>query len=235
MPTENESGQRAAIICDSVWKIFRSKSSIVKALQNVSFQISENEVVCVRGSSGSGKSTLLSIVGGLEQPTKGEVTTLGRRHSDLNEIELSEVRRTQFGFVFQELALIPHLTVAENVVAPLLLAGAPRKAFWDAARDLLWRVGLTDRERHLPRELSAGERQRVSIARSLINRPRILVADEPTANLDEKNIDTIIELFRELGSDGTTVVVATHENRFETVAHRVLWLDAGFLVQMSVK
>jgi putative ABC transport system ATP-binding protein len=223
----------AVVSCERVWKIFRSSAEIVKAVQDVSLEVKQGEFLCVRGPSGSGKSTLLTILGALEPPTKGEVSALGLRYGALSSYELSRFRRLRVGFVFQELSLIPHLTASENVIAPRLFDGVGKRRLTTIADDLLRRVGLENRSRHYPRQLSYGERQRIALARAIVNDPKILIADEPTANLDPANVERIVTILNELCSRGTAVIVATHDVRLEQAADRVLGMSNGMLTGNS--
>jgi len=218
-----------ALSCSDVWKVFRSGRVIVKAVQGVSLTVQKGQIVCVRGPSGSGKSTLLSLLGALDTPTKGEVFGLGMRYVDLTMFELSRLRRNHYGFVFQELSLIPHLTAAENAVAPRMFEGISQRELREQSSCLLEKVGLLHRASHYPRELSYGERQRVAIARALSNAPAIVFADEPSANLDNGNVERLVEVFKELQRGGTTIVVATHDVRLEGMAAQILSMNDGIL------
>lgn len=226
---DNHSTSESALACADVWKVFRSGRAIVKAVQNASLTVQRGEVVCLRGPSGSGKSTLLSMMGGLERPTKGEISGLGKLYSQLTMFELSELRRRFFGFVFQELSLIPHLTAAENLVAPRLFQGFPRKLLTQQGEKLLEMVGLSHRATHYPRELSYGERQRVAIGRALANDPSIVFADEPTANLDNANVERLARVIEGLRMKRVTVLMVTHDNRIEGVASRFFSMNDGVL------
>ncbi len=215
--------------CIDVWKIFRSGDSIVKALQDVSLTIRKSELFCIRGPSGSGKTTLLNLLGALDSATKGEVFGLGLAYRSLSSRELARVRRDYLGFVFQELSLIPHLTALENVLLPCMFDRTSHKELQERASALLQKVDALHRASHLPRQLSAGERQRVGIARALVREPRVILADEPTANLDNKNVEKVVAIFQDLCNNGVTIVVATHDDRIEKAAHRVVWINDGIL------
>ena len=182
------------------------------------------------GPSGSGKSTLMHIMAGLDKPTNGDVAIAGTRVSDLNDTQLTRLRREHIGFVFQFFNLLPMLTAEENVLLPLSLAGEkPDKAFFD---DMLNRVGLSDRLSHRPAELSGGQQQRVAIARALVSRPTVVFADEPTGNLDSKTGGEILDLMREsVDAYGQTTVMVTHEARAAAIADRILFLADGLIVK----
>jgi putative ABC transport system ATP-binding protein len=199
----------------------------VHALDGVSFEITRGEMVAVVGPSGSGKTTLLNLLGCLDVPTSGELRIDGKDTRTMGERELTRFRRERVGFVFQNFGLIPTLTVAENVMLPALFAGKrPR----DRADSLLERVGLTKRRDHRPHELSGGEMQRTAVARALVNNPPLLLADEPTGNLDTATGESIIQLFHELNGDGLTVIVVTHNEDLAAACGRKLELKDGRLL-----
>jgi putative ABC transport system ATP-binding protein len=202
----------------------------VDALRGVSLDVGSGELVAVMGPSGSGKSTLMHILAGLDKPTGGTVTIAGQEITQLSDRQLTLLRRKHIGFVFQFFNLLPMLTAEENVVLPLSIAGEePDKRWLD---DLLDRTGISDRRRHRPAELSGGQQQRVAIARSLVTRPTILFADEPTGNLDSKTSGEILELLREsVNAYGQTTVMVTHEPRAAAIADRVLFLADGLIVR----
>jgi putative ABC transport system ATP-binding protein len=202
----------------------------VDALRGVSLDVQVGELVAVMGPSGSGKSTLMHILAGLDKPTAGTVTIAGEEITALDDRALTMLRRKHIGFVFQFFNLLPMLTAEENVVLPLSIAGANADERW--LDDLLDRTGIADRRTHRPSELSGGQQQRVAIARSLVTRPTILFADEPTGNLDSKTGGEVLELLREsVNAYGQTTVMVTHEPRAAAIADRVLFLADGLIVR----
>lgn len=228
--TETKASQSAAR-ADDVWKLFKLGDEIVKALKGVSVDIAEGELACFMGPSGSGKSTLLHLLGGLERPTKGEISIHGHSLADLTESQLSLMRHQHVGFIFQSFNLIPLLTATENVELPLVFEDLDRKEIRDRAHSLLERVGLGHRLDHTPNKMSGGEQQRVAIARALVAEPKLLLADEPTGNLDSKTGDEIFGLIRSLARDeGTTIVMVTHDPTAAARADRVLTLKDGLVV-----
>jgi putative ABC transport system ATP-binding protein len=202
----------------------------VDALRGVSIDVRAGELVAVMGPSGSGKSTLMHILAGLDRPTGGEVSIDGTEISRIGDTELTKLRRSKIGFVFQFFNLLPMLTAEENVVLPLSIAGEKVDPAWLA--DLLTKTGLSDRRTHRPSELSGGQQQRVAIARALVSKPAIVFADEPTGNLDSKTSGEILELMRDsVESYGQTTVMVTHDARAAAIADRVLFLADGLIVQ----
>jgi putative ABC transport system ATP-binding protein len=209
-------------------------ATAVDALRGVSLDVEAGELVAVMGPSGSGKSTLMHILAGLDKPTSGTVTIAGEEITALDDRRLTLLRRRHIGFVFQFFNLLPMLTAVENIVLPLTIAGTKAEAPWLA--ELLERTGLTARSSHRPAELSGGEQQRVAIARSLITRPTILFADEPTGNLDSRTGGEILELIRtSVDTYGQTTVMVTHEPRAAAIADRVLFLADGLIVRELAK
>jgi putative ABC transport system ATP-binding protein len=201
----------------------------VHALDNLSFSFGPGEYWAVMGSSGSGKSTLLNILGCIDRPTQGEYRVRGQAVSELDDDELSELRSKELGFIFQSYNLIPQLNVLENILMPVLYQENPEEGIEERGRFLAERVGLGDRLAHRPAELSGGQQQRVAIARSLINDPALILADEATGNLDSKTAGEILELFDELHAEGKTILVVTHEPRVGERADRILRLKDGAL------
>ncbi len=210
-------------------RYYRRGSETVRALDGVDLDIRAGESVCILGPSGSGKTTLVNLLSALDAPTSGELTIAGRRVDGLPERELVAVRRGWLGFVFQQFHLLPTLTVAENIALPLLFLG--RRAEPDAIGRVIEAVGLADRARHLPKELSGGEMQRVAVGRALVIRPRVLIADEPTGNLDRRTGEAIFSLFeRTVRQDGVALVLTTHNLALAARCDRSLSLADGKLL-----
>ena len=220
-----------AIEMRSVTKQFEGKRSAVTALDNITLQIERGEMVSMVGASGSGKSTLLNLIGGLDQATSGEIRIDGAALDGLNDEQLTGMRREKIGFVFQFFHLLPTLSCVENVSVPLHIRRWPRKKIDERARELLNRVGLGERLEHLPDELSGGERQRVAIARALAIYPPILLADEPTGNLDSGTGAEILRLIHDLHRDlGSTVVIVTHDPELARSCPRTITLKDGRII-----
>jgi putative ABC transport system ATP-binding protein len=201
----------------------------VHALGGVTLRVDRGEFVAIVGPSGSGKSTLLFAMGGLATPTAGHVFLDETRVYDLDREARAALRRTEIGFVFQTFNLVPYLTCLENVALPALLAARPRAEAFEAAARVLERLGMSARRNHRPAELSVGERQRVGIGRALVNGPRVLLADEPTGNLDPATADQVVGLLRELNREGQTIVMVTHDLRLADQAGRIVRLRSGEL------
>jgi putative ABC transport system ATP-binding protein len=212
------------------WKSYGVGGQNVDALADVSLDIPPGHFLAVMGPSGSGKSTLLHILGLLDVPTRGTYELNGRLVSSLGEVELARIRNAEIGFVFQVFHLLPRATAQRNVELPLLYAGIPPKERSERAREALASVGLSDRAGHLPNELSGGQRQRVAIARALVNRPSLLLADEPTGNLDTRAGREIIEILERRNAEGTTVVLVTHDHAIARSARDSVFLVDGRLV-----
>jgi putative ABC transport system ATP-binding protein len=214
----------------NVSRVFRRGADEVRALDHVTLYIEKGRFVALMGPSGSGKSTLLNILAGLDRPNEGTVTVAGRRLNDLSEDELAHFRSRHVGFVFQFFNLIPVLSARDNVALPLLLTHLRKAERRERADTALRVVGLADRAEHAPNQLSGGEQQRVAIARAIVSDPEIVVADEPTGDLDAKNAEEILALLRDLHSDfGKTVVLVTHDPRGEEYADDIHHLDKGVL------
>jgi len=212
---------------EGVSRIFEVGDSQVHALRALDLRIAADEYVSIMGPSGSGKSTLLHILGCLDRPSAGHYRLDGRPVDGLNETELARIRRETVGFVFQSFHLVPRLTAAQNVELPLLFAGVEPKKRHHLAREALARVGLQERERHRPDQLSGGERQRVAIARAIVMRPNLLLADEPTGNLDTKSGTAIVELLEELNGRGLCLIVVTHDPQIAARARRRIRIVDG--------
>lgn len=210
-------------------KTYIMGSEKVEALKDVTIDIRENEYVALMGPSGSGKSTLMNLMGCLDSPTRGEYWLNGKEVSTMDDSELAEVRNRDIGFVFQTFNLLPRLTALDNVALPLVYAGVSREERRDKSRKTLESVGLGDRVTHKPNELSGGQRQRVAVARALVNSPAIILADEPTGNLDSKTSNEIMGLFEEIHQKGNTVIIVTHENDIAMYAHRIIRLRDGLV------
>jgi putative ABC transport system ATP-binding protein len=202
----------------------------VHALQGVSLDVERGDYVAIVGPSGCGKSTLLNLIGVIDQPTSGTVEIGGKRVDDMSDWEATSFRLHNIGFVFQRFYLMPILTAMENVALPMAEAGLPREEQRDRAAELLAYVGLSNRERHRPSQLSGGEQQRVAIARALANRPALILADEPTGELDAHTGAEIISLFKRLNADGATIVVVTHDEDLATAAKRKIHMRDGKIV-----
>ena len=201
----------------------------VEALKNVSLDIAKNEYVALMGPSGSGKSTLMNLLGCLDSPTRGEYWLNGTEVSTMDDGELASVRNKEIGFVFQTFNLMPRLSALENVALPLVYAGIGKEERLEKARKVLESVGLGDRVMHKPNELSGGQRQRVAVARALVNDPAIILADEPTGNLDTKTSYEIMGLFEEIHKAGNTVILVTHEQDIALHAHRIVRMRDGLI------
>jgi putative ABC transport system ATP-binding protein len=211
----------------NIVKNYQVGSVIVRALRSVSLNINKNEYVAIMGPSGSGKSTLMNILGCLDTPTKGQYVLNGTDVSKMEDDQLAEIRNKEIGFVFQTFNLLPRYTALENVTLPLIYAGIPRHEREEHAKRTLDEVGLGDRMHHKPNELSGGQRQRVAIARALVNTPSIILADEPTGNLDSKTSYDIMGLLDKIHELGNTVIVVTHEEDIARHAHRIIKLMDG--------
>jgi putative ABC transport system ATP-binding protein len=201
----------------------------IEVLKGISFDIFKNEYVALMGPSGSGKSTLMNILGCLDTPTSGKYILNGKDVSRTSDNELAEVRNNEIGFVFQQFNLLPRLTAVENVALPLVYAGIPKKQRTEKAMEMLKKVDLVDRSHHKPNEMSGGQNQRVAIARALVNDPSIILADEPTGNLDSKTSYEIMDIFTKIHESGNTVILVTHEEDISHYAHRIIRLRDGII------
>ncbi|WP_248959468.1 ABC transporter ATP-binding protein [Sphaerisporangium perillae] len=220
----------AAVRACGLVKTHGQGQSGVRAVDEVDLEVPQGQMLAVMGPSGCGKSTLLHLLGGLERPTGGEVWVAGRRIDTLSERALARLRRRSVGFIFQAFHLVEELSAAENVELPALLAGRSRREARRRASLLLERVGLADRARHLPSQLSGGQRQRVALARALVNDPLVVLADEPTGNLDTAATFDVLRIFEELRSAGQTFVIVTHDERVAATADRLVSMRDGMFV-----
>ncbi len=221
------------IVLEDLEKTFYLGDNPVLAIRDLNLIVTKGEFLCLMGPSGCGKSTLLNLIGGLDRPTNGSIFVEGINITLLDENDLCLYRRRQLGFVFQSFNLLPQFTALENVELPLIFAGVERQERLRLSQELLEQVGLGDRLSHRPPELSGGQQQRVAIARALINRPAILLADEPTGNLDTASGGEIMALFRNLNEQRITCIIATHDREVATHAHRVIVLRDGAVVQIE--
>jgi len=241
MPTQLEEAQQSTearpnangpetgdvIVTDNLWKTYEMGDQQVNALRGVNLRIKHNEYVAIMGPSGSGKSTLMNLIGCLDSPTRGRYWLNGHDVSELNDDELARIRNKEIGFVFQTFNLLARATSLHNVELPLIYNGTPAAERVARAKAVLESVNLGARMMHKPNELSGGQRQRVAIARALVNKPSIILADEPTGNLDSKTGDEIMALFDDLHANGNTIVVVTHEPDIAEYAHRIVTIRDG--------
>ncbi len=225
---------RKVISVDSLRKTYVMGTTKVHALQSITLDILENEYVALMGPSGSGKSTLMNLLGCLDTPTKGNYILNDNEVSKMTDADLATIRNKEIGFVFQTFNLLPRLTSLENVALPLIYGGVGKKARLEKAQHVLDTVGLGDRVHHKPNELSGGQRQRVAIARALVNDPSIILADEPTGNLDTKTSVEIMGILERIHSEGNTIILVTHEPDIAEHAHRIIRLRDG-LVETDVQ
>ncbi len=210
-----------------LWKTYEMGDELIHALSGVTFEIRKNEYVAIIGPSGSGKSTLMNLIGCLDTPSKGEYWLNGKNVAQMDDDELAMIRNREIGFVFQTFNLLPRATALHNVELPLIYNGTPAATRIEMARKALESVELGNRMGHKPNELSGGQRQRVAIARALVNRPSIILADEPTGNLDSKTSEEIMQLFESLHARGNTIILVTHEPDIAAHAHRVISIRDG--------
>ncbi len=232
---KNESDAKTLIEVKNLSRTYIMGEVQVRALNNVTFAIKRREFSAIMGKSGSGKSTLLHQLGLLDIPTSGEIIMDGKNILELSESQKVSFRLKRFGYIFQEYALIPELTALENVYLPAMALGRKKEEYVKAGAEVLEQVGLGTRLHHRPRELSGGEQQRVAVARALINKPDILLADEPTANLDSVSSKQVIELFQKLNQEtGLTILIVTHEPEDRKYVSGVIWLKDGELAEQEI-
>jgi len=218
------------ITVDKINKTYKNGSLELQVLKNISFKVDKGEFLAIMGSSGSGKSTMMNILGCLDNQYEGRYILDGIDISKSTENELSEIRNRKIGFIFQSFNLLPRLTALENVELPLVYSSIPKEERHKRANELLEMVGLKDRTHHRPNELSGGQRQRVAIARALVNNPSIILADEPTGNLDSKSEEEIIEILQKLNKMGKTIVIVTHEPSIGEIAERKIIFKDGEII-----
>jgi len=218
------------ITVDNISKTYKNGSLELQVLKNISFKVDKGEFLAIMGSSGSGKSTMMNILGCLDNQYEGKYILDGIDISKSSENELSEIRNKKIGFIFQSFNLLPRLTALENVELPLVYSSVPKEERHKRANELLEMVGLKDRTHHRPNELSGGQRQRVAIARALVNNPSIILADEPTGNLDSKSEAEIIEILQKLNKMGKTIVIVTHEPNIGEIAQRKIVFKDGEII-----
>lgn len=212
-------------------KTYKVARAEVHALQNINLEIGDNELVAIVGPSGSGKSTLMQMIGGIDKPTSGEILVNGKNIAKFNDSELSNYRNSTIGFIFQMFYLQNYLTVLENIQIPLFFRNISRSERENAAVEVAKQVGMIDRANHLPKELSGGQMQRVAIARALVGKPQIVLADEPTANVDRTNSDEIMKLFRKIHSENnSTIIVVTHDEKVAESCDRIIRIEDGKIV-----
>ena len=231
--TDLDTREGPVILTKGLAREYRLEGEVVHALRGVDLAISRNEFVAVMGPSGSGKSTLMNLIGCLDTPTAGEYWLNGQRVSDMNDHELARIRNREIGFVFQTFNLLPRATSLHNVELPLIYAGVATKERRRRAAQALTRVGLGDRMSHRPSELSGGQRQRVAVARALVTEPSIILADEPTGNLDSGTGEEIMQLLERLYEQGQTIILVTHEHDIAAHARRQVHIKDGLIAQDS--
>lgn len=223
------------ILLDEIKKNYIMGKQVLPVLKGISLTVKQNEYIALMGPSGSGKSTLMNILGCLDSPSGGTYILNGHDVSKMPDHQLADIRNKEIGFVFQQFNLLPRLTALENVALPLVYAGVPKKQRIEMAMEVIKKVDLESRHHHKPNEMSGGQCQRVAIARALVNNPSIILADEPTGNLDSKTSYEIMNIFSKIHSDGNTVVLVTHEEDISNYAHRVIRLRDGVIESDKIK
>jgi len=219
------------ILIDNLWKIYSNGNIQVEALKGINIHIEEGEFVAIMGPSGSGKSTLMNILGCLDKPTKGRFRLDNEKIEELDDIQLAAIRNKKIGFVFQSFNLLPRINAFKNVELPMIYANIPSNLRQENALKALKKVGLEDRLHHKPNELSGGQKQRVAIARALVNNPAVILADEPTGNLDSKSSEEIMDIFKQLNDEGVTIIIVTHERDIAERAKRIITFKDGEIVE----
>ena len=220
---------------ENIIKNYYVGTVVVKALRSISLNIEENEYVAIMGPSGSGKSTLMNLLGCLDTPTEGSYILNGNDVSKMEDNELAEIRNSEIGFIFQTFNLLPRYNALENVTLPLIYAGKSKSERIERAKEVLANVGLADRMDHKPNELSGGQRQRVAVARALVNKPSIILADEPTGNLDSSHGEEVMDLLSELNNNGTSVIIVTHSLRDAEYGQRIIRLFDGQIINEDIR
>jgi len=224
-------GAQHLIEISNMYKLYRMGSNVINALNNINLKIEKHEFTAITGPSGSGKSTLMNMLGCLDTPTSGTYRLDGREVSKLNDDQLAEIRNYKIGFIFQGFNLLMKLTAIENVELPLVYQGISARERYSRAKQALESVGLGDRLHHKPNELSGGQQQRVAIARALVSAPPIILADEPTGNLDTKSGAEIMRILKELHASGNTVILITHDNNIALQAKRIIRIQDGEVIE----
>ena len=234
-PETRQKMSEALITIKDIKRDFVLGNEIINVLKGIDLEINRGEYVALMGPSGSGKSTLMNILGCLDTPTSGTYILNGKDVSQMHDDDLAEIRNKEIGFVFQTFNLLPRTTALDNVALPMIYAGYSKTERKERATEVLTQVGLNDRMDHQPNQLSGGQRQRVAVARALVNKPSIILADEPTGNLDSKTSEEIMKLFGEIHANGNTVILVTHEEDIAAYAHRIIRLRDGIIESDNIQ